>query len=122
MQSTLTLTDGTTPHTFTFRQTDASGNHTWTAPSPQGDLSGVLLAERRSTKTRAGIISRNFKTTEPYYNSVSGKYEGTVQVRTVTNAPQLVPLDFVEEVLMRHRNAFDPTTNSDQIDSYVNGY
>jgi len=122
MQSTLTLTDGTNPHTFTYRQTDASGNHTWTATSPQGDLTGVFSAERRSTKTRANIVSRNFKTTTPYYNATSGKYEGTVQVRTVTNAPESIPLDFVEEALLRHNSAFDPATNAAQIEDYMNGY
>lgn len=122
MQSTLTLTDGTSPDTFTYRQTDSSGGHTWTAPSPQGDLAGVPFAERKSTKTRAGIVSRNFKLTYPIYNSTTGKYEGTIQGRVVLNAPTAASIDLCEEVLMKLVNAFNPTSNSSQIGDFLTGY
>lgn len=121
MQSTLTLTDGTSPDTFTYRQTDSSGGHTWTAPSPQGDLAGILLAERRTAKTRANIVSRSFKLTYPIYNSGTAKYEGTIQGRVVLNAPTAAPLDLVNEVLAKLVNAF-AASNSSQVSDFVNGY
>lgn len=121
MQTTLTLTDGTTPVVFTYRATDASGINTWTAPSPQGDLAGVPSLTRGTTKTRAGIVSRALKLTHPIYNSATGKYEGTVQARLVLNAPSSAPLASVEDQLAYLVSAF-AASNSAQVSDFVNGY
>lgn len=120
MQATLTLTDGTSPLSFTYRATDASGVITWTAPSPQGDLAGVIALTRQSQKTRAGIVSRATKLTVPVYNSTTGKYTGSIQGRVVLNAPSDVSLAAVEAVVLQLVNAFAKPSNASFVSDYVN--
>lgn len=97
MEDTIVLADqNSNEFTFNKRLVDASGAIFWQSPSPRGDLAGVKVLKRAAMKTRAGIVGRTAHLTLPWYNTATGKYEGSVQVRVVVNAPSFVPLADVE--------------------------
>lgn len=123
MQTSLTLVDGGSSWNFNHRFTDAQGGNTWTYQSPSGDIDGIRTLTRASTRTKAGIVSRAVKLTVPYLNGATGKYDKSIQVRVVTNAPAAgITLADVKSALVMLMSVYDDTVNTGFIDDYVNGY
>lgn len=120
---TLTLKedDGTTAHTFTKRKVDATGATLWDNPAPDGSIAGVRSLTRKSNKTRAGIVGRASHLTIPRLNTVTGKWDHSIQVRIVTNAPDYVPQEEVEDALSMARTLHDPALNADYVVNYGKG-
>lgn len=123
MDDTLTLVknDGTTELTFTKRVVDASGATHWDAEGAQGDLEGRLSLKRASKKTKAGIVGRNLKLVFPYYNSTSGKYEGTAQGSFVLNGPSVMPLAIQRDVVAMVLSYYDTVLNPTARENFVMG-
>lgn len=118
---TLKEDDGTTAHTFTKRKVDAQGETLWDNPGA-GPLAGVRTLRRKSTKTRAGIVSRAVQVVIPVLNGTTGKYDSTIQGRIVLNAPEAIGLEEQEDALAMLVSAVNPTLNADFTANFVKGY
>lgn len=123
MDDTLTLveTDGTTQHTFTKRVVDATGATHWDAPGSQADLEGRMSLKRAAKKTRAGIVGRNLKLTIPYYNSSTGKYEGSAQCSFTLNGPSVMPLSVQSKARAMLISYFDEAVNTTATENFDEG-
>jgi hypothetical protein len=117
---TLTLKedDGTTAHTFTKRKVDATGATLWDNPAPDDSLAGVRTLVRKSNKTRAGIVGRRSHLTIPRLNAVTGKWDHSIQVSVIANAPDYVPMEEVEDALSMAVTLHTPAINADYVVNY----
>lgn len=120
MDNTLTLNNGAANVAFALKTVD-DGKALWVSPSPQGDFDGALRHSRSAAKSKTGILTRTSTTIVPQYNSATGKYEGFIQVRTITSAASTVQTSEVLKAVLMNNAAFNTAANPAYRDEYTQG-
>lgn len=106
LPDTITVNTGSPATDKLFSGIQRDGNSvSYARDSPQGDLTGVWNLSYKADVSRNGIVRSLSKTTAPYYNSTTGKYEGTVIINTTITREGAIPTIYVDQVYEGHLEA-----------------
>lgn len=116
LPTTITVNVGSPAADVVYGNVQREGNSvTYTAPSPQGDLEGVLSQRFASEKTGRGIVRTLHQTRLPVYNTVTGQYAGEVTIQTTVIRPATVPVTLTALALETHQESQAQTAVKDAI-------